>query len=225
MLCHALEDTGLAGIPAEYFHRGDEPFWSERFGTATDADFFRAVLTQTTPNGVFGSKMMWNYLSETLGRMRALLPDGGSLSDAVVLSEFLPDLRYVWLRRRDFVRQGVSWWRAARTSQYAVTDADTVAAMPAYDFEEISRLVAYAEVCDDGWERWFAHHAIEPLVLFYEDITEELAAAVVDVLRFLRVECPPGLPPLRPRMHRQADDASERIVARFLADAAAAARP
>jgi LPS sulfotransferase NodH len=136
----------------------------------------------------------------------------------------LPDLRYIWLRRRDFVRQGVSWWRAAHTNQYAVTDQDAVAAIPAYDFEEVGRLVAYAEACDDGWGRWFARHAIEPLVFFYEDIVEDLAAAVVDVLRFLAVECSAELPPIRPRMHRQADDASERIVRRFLADAAAAPR-
>jgi LPS sulfotransferase NodH len=221
MLCHALEDTGVAGIPAEYFHRGDEPFWSERFGTSTDAEFFKAVLSQSTPNGVFGSKMMWNYFDETLARMRSLLPKADAPDDPAVLSAFLPNLRYLWLRRRDFVRQGVSWWRAVHTNQYAVTDDHSVAAMPDYDFAEINRLVEYAQRCDERWQDWFAQHTIEPLTLFYEDIVDELSAAVVAVLAFLQIEHLPDLPAIRPRMQRQADEASERVVARFVAEAAA----
>jgi LPS sulfotransferase NodH len=30
LLCHALQDTGVLGVLAEYFHPGDEAFWRRR---------------------------------------------------------------------------------------------------------------------------------------------------------------------------------------------------
>jgi LPS sulfotransferase NodH len=108
LLSHALQDTGVAGIPAEYFHRGDEPFWASRWGVSgDDAQFFAAMLReQRTPNGAFGSKMMWNYLDDALSRLRGLAANP-VVSDGQILAAHLPDLKCVWLRRRDFVRQGV----------------------------------------------------------------------------------------------------------------------
>ena len=53
LLCHALEDSGVLGRPAEYFHRGDEAFWRSRWGAASEDAFLRAVRRQpVTPNGV-----------------------------------------------------------------------------------------------------------------------------------------------------------------------------
>jgi LPS sulfotransferase NodH len=52
--CHALQDTGVLGVPAEYFHRGDEQFWTDRRGAADEDSFLRAVQTQpVTANGVW----------------------------------------------------------------------------------------------------------------------------------------------------------------------------
>src|SRR5579872_7291023 len=31
LLCETLKNTGIAGRPEEYFWRGDEPFWRERW--------------------------------------------------------------------------------------------------------------------------------------------------------------------------------------------------
>jgi len=57
LLCHALEDTGVLGRPAEYFHRGDERFWRSRWGAASDDAFLRAVRHEpVTPNGVWGRR-------------------------------------------------------------------------------------------------------------------------------------------------------------------------
>jgi hypothetical protein len=56
LLCHALQDTGVLGVPAEYFHRGDEQFWTDRWGAADEDSFLRAVQAQpVTANGVRGS--------------------------------------------------------------------------------------------------------------------------------------------------------------------------
>jgi LPS sulfotransferase NodH len=60
LLCGLLAGTGMAGHPEEYFWRGDEPVWSERWGVSRFADYLRAAIAHgSTPYGVFGAKIMW----------------------------------------------------------------------------------------------------------------------------------------------------------------------
>jgi LPS sulfotransferase NodH len=96
LLCHALQDTAVLGIPAEYFHRGDEPFWRDRWGAASEDGFLRAVQREpATANGVWGSKMMWNYLPDAVARLRAWLrlDVAADAADPEVLAAAFPGLR------------------------------------------------------------------------------------------------------------------------------------
>ena len=218
LLCHALQDTGVLGVPAEYFHRGDEQFWRGRWGATTEEEFLQALRERpVTANGVWGSKMMWNYFADALARLRAW-PHLGVPSDTAdpdVLAAAFPGVRYVWLRRDDKLRQAISHWRAAATGQYALTDGQQPAPPPPFDQDAIDRLVQWHEECEAGWRRWFAAHSIAPLEIVYEDMTRRLTTVVRDIAAFLGVALPPGLGPVHPRMRRQADHHTERLVERF----------
>jgi hypothetical protein len=63
----------------------------------------------TTPNGVLGSKMMWNDCDWLRSERHA--PAGTDAGLSFMRTAF-PDPQFVWLRRADKVRQGISWWRA-----------------------------------------------------------------------------------------------------------------
>ena len=216
LLCHALEDSGLAGIPAEYFHRGDEAFWASRWQVSDDQAFIAAMLREEqTPNGVFGSKMMWNYLPDALTRLRTL-SGGRPSSDAELFHYHLPGLRYVWLRRRDFVRQGVSWWRASVTGQYALSGDNQPASIPPPDYAEIANLVRLAEASDRGWHNWFVSQDITPLEVVYENLVDDIEGTVRRVLAFLEVEVQREPLGIQPRLRQQADEISERLVGEFL---------
>ena len=92
-MCHALQDTGVLGMPAEYFHRGDEQFWRAQWKTATEDGFLSALRERpVTANGVWGSKMMWNYFDGALARLRAWprLAVGPGASDPEVLVAAFP---------------------------------------------------------------------------------------------------------------------------------------
>ena len=90
LLCGLLESTGLAGRPHEYFWRETERANATAWRTETFDDYVRAVLAVgTTPNGVFGAKLMWGYFEEFLARL-GCEPAGR-----------FPDPRYVWIRRGD----------------------------------------------------------------------------------------------------------------------------
>ena len=221
LLCHALEDTGVLGSPAEYFHRGDEPFWRGRWGAASEDAFLRAVQREpVTPNGVWGAKMMWNYLADAVARLRAWprLEAAAGAADPEVLAAAFPGLAYVWLRREDKVRQAISWWRAAATGQYGLAPGEVPAEPPAFDRDGVGRLLGYAQACEAGWRDWFAAHSIEPLEIVYEDLTEDVDQAARDVAGFLNVPLPSGLERVHPRGRRQADRHTERLVALFNRD-------
>ncbi len=185
-------------------------------GAAGSEDgFLRAVQREpATANGVWGSKMMWNYLPDAVARLRAWprLGVGAGAADPVVLAAAFPGLRYVWLRRQDKLRQAISWWRAAATGQYALERGQAAAEPPEFDRDGIGRLLWLARASEAGWRDWFAAHSIRPLEIVYEDLIEDVDRAARSVAGFLDVPLPPGLEQVRPRLRRQADHHTERLV-------------
>lgn len=205
----------MLGVPAEYFHRGDEEFWRGQWGAADEDAFLQGVRDKpVTANGVWSSKMMQNYLEDAVARLRAWprLGLAPGATDRAVLAAAFPRLRYVWLRRQDKVRQAISWWRAAETGEYARMPGVVPARPPAFDRDAIEGLVRYAEACEAGWRDWFAANSIEPFEIVYEALINDVDKGARDVARFLGVTVPPGLRRIRPYMQRQADQHTERFV-------------
>jgi LPS sulfotransferase NodH len=247
LLCHLLEQTGVAGRPEEYFealrHSGvprrpheyfdagrnpdivdhlafrempDEellpapsPLWSP----ATYGEYLEWVLAEgTTPNGVFGAKLMWGYLDDFAALVRGI--DGfAGLPVPRLLNRAFPGLRYVRVTREDKVRQAVSLWKAVQTQAWNSESA--VTAEPRYDAEAIRQLVRQLIAHDASWTGYFTGLGVEPLVVTYEELAEDHEPVVRRVLEHLAVEWPAGhrVPP--PRLQVQADAMSEQWVARF----------
>ena len=209
LLAHTLADTGYAGRPSDYF--GDEEQepntreWGLPVGDLTA--YVRAVRDKaTTPNGVLGSKMMWNVFD---GLRSSFQAPAGTDAGLEFMRTAFPNAQFVWLRRADKVRQGISWWRADVTNQWGLR-ADKEAEQPALDVERAVRLVQFAQWCEDGWRQWFASTGIRPHEVLYEDLCRDRLAVTNGVLEFLRLpQLDAGdLPPVRYR--RQADSLTDR---------------
>ena len=144
LLFEALENTSLAGIPGEYFW--DDKEWTKKIGATDYADFLTKVIeNSTTPNGVFGTKLMWGYFENFIGKVRQT-PNflGRDLSPYSVLSEIFPNLNYIWIMRRDKVRQAVSLWKGLQTCIWCKRVGDAIPILekePEYHFEAIDYLV------------------------------------------------------------------------------------
>jgi LPS sulfotransferase NodH len=221
LLCEGLRNTGVAGRPTEYFSGGFQEYWSPRWGTPAFDDYMRrAVEAGTTPNGVCGVKAhapQFDYFArQASGRMPVPHADRPEL-----LQRWLPDLRYVRLRRRDKVRQAVSyvkaiqsniWWDADQPpAPYDAPRPDAVR----FDYLLIAASMARLAEEDDRWTRYFATNGIVPLTLDYEDLQADPDSAVCTVLEFLEVELPTGYRPPAPTFRQQADAQTERWVIRF----------
>jgi LPS sulfotransferase NodH len=211
LLAHTLADTGYAGRPSDYFDEAERKNHTREWGLPTDAltPYVLAMRDKaTTPNGVLGSKMMWNDFDWLRSSFQ---PPAGTDAGLEFMRTTFPNAQFVWLRRADKVRQGISWWRAAVTNQWGLRP-DQEPEQPAPDVEHITQLVRFAERCEDGWRQWFASTGIRPCEVVYEELSRDRLAVANSVLEFLRLpQLDAGdLPPVRYR--KQADSLTERYV-------------
>jgi LPS sulfotransferase NodH len=212
-LCEVLSSIGTAGRPDDYFW--NPPYWHELWSVSDFPSYFQRLLAEgTTPNGVFGTKMMWDYLGELVPRL-AEIANVNPAAPAAVLASAFPNIRYVWLTRRDKVRQAISYYRALETKVWRSTDAELSSAIdPPFNVEAIDRLVQLSIWEDEGWQEYFRTNRFEPLVVAYEDLAHDVEAEVNRILSWL------GLPEARLadrtwRHQRQADAVTEQWAEQF----------
>jgi LPS sulfotransferase NodH len=217
LLCEALKTTGLAGRPEEYFWRDYERMWRQRWGTQTYRDYLAAALARTTtPNGVFGAKVMWAYLHDFVGKVRQL-PEYDNLPISALLSTLFPNLHYIYITRRDKVRQAISLWRAVQTQVWAEFTDELVAPAqePVFDFASIEHRRQNILRHETAWQRYFAGCGVTPFTVVYEDLITARESITLDILRYLGVSIPADLSFGPRRMRKQADALTEEWVRRY----------
>jgi LPS sulfotransferase NodH len=230
LLCDLLERTGVAGHPAEHFEtlpetgrpRQPEDYLGQvyqevreilggcpRTGETAEPEPIEAVLERgTTPNGMFGTKVMWPYLEGLAWRL------GHPAPDYRALRETFPRLRLVHSSRRDRVRQGISLWRAVQTWSWRhEPSADRTE--PVFHRGAIERLARLLDDEDAAWERFFAESGVEPVRVVYEDLAADPRGTIARVLDALDLPVPPDAG-TRTALARQADELSEDWAARCL---------
>src|SRR5262245_45222443 len=109
LLSHTLADTGYAGRPSDYFDEAERENRTREWGLPPGrlAQYVRAMWDHaTTPNGVLGSKLMWNDFDWIRFQLR---PPAGTDAGLAFMRTTFPNAQFVWLRRQDKVRQGISW--------------------------------------------------------------------------------------------------------------------
>lgn len=191
LLCQLLWHTGRAGYPQEAFSPTRMGPISEQHGLGVDpAVDFRGYLAalvaqRQTSNGVFGAKIMWTHLDSFCARLGV-----PAERPFAAVESFLPGVRYVWMRRRDAVRQAISMVKAKQTGVYnsLQEQGGEEPAAAAYDFDAIDRQVRRFQKEDQAWGERFREAGVAPHPVFYEDLTEQVDAALRDVLRFLGLE-------------------------------------
>lgn len=239
LLCDALSSTGVAGHAEEYFPERapdgtvfvsagaaliDPNTWrSDWTATPLEECLGRVFRSGTTPNGVFAAKVKWRnvpYLGEMLGA-----PDQRWSSLAEHLDMRFPDLRYVWVTRRDKVRQAVSLVKARQSSQWKAMSAQPQRfGVADYNFHLID--VALRRIVDEecAWEDYFTQAGVTPFTVVYEDLVRNYESTVRGLADDLAIPLPGEFVFQTPRLHKQADGASEEWVERYQLAAARSLR-
>ena len=230
LLGEALYAAGDLGCPLEYFHRGFRPGLERRWNVqGIDALTQAAHSRRTTASGILSAKLFWQdieVIAHELDPGRYAPPPWTSAEITspqayrdlrISIGHIFPNPTWVYLLRRDRVRQAVSALVATQSGVWrmipGVGDA-SCAAEPVYDRERIAALVALANYTSDRWTKFFDAITACPYVVTYEDLDRDYETTVTDLLRHL--DRPVKAPPRR--MRRQSDARSEALVLRFLRD-------
>jgi LPS sulfotransferase NodH len=215
-LCNALALTGAAGRPGEQLSPGNRQRALQEFAAQDFPELLERVQwTTTSPNGVFGLKVMsGGYLENLADEVQGLSP-GIPLEEA--LTRAFPNLSLVFLTRRNKVRQAVSHWRAIQSDLWHLPREGEPVAPPvdAYRFEAIDTLVHDIVMREAVWQEFFDRLGVSPLTVAYEDFAADPEQVTRQVLDHLGLEPGTGWRlaelPLRPI----ADELSEDWVRRY----------
>lgn len=179
------------GDPFESFNFGA----NRRYRPYYDVSDYKTLITriieqQTSPDtGVFGVKVFYDHLHRFYNKAKEIqeLSDI-DLTIADMLEVFFGKPQYLFLRRRNFVKQSVSLAKAIQTDHYQTIDelSDTRKAKKTkYDANLITQQLLRILSENLLWEDFFAKHDIVPYRFWFEDILNEREKSISGVLSFL----------------------------------------
>ena len=221
LLCEALKNTDLAGFPEEYFLNGEgweDSSWARQHGVTSRTDYLNLVFEQgTSPNGVFGTKIMWNYFHTMLKSLREL-SEYKDLDAPQLMDSLFPNVHYIWIIRRDKVRQAVSWAKAGQTDVYAWHKGETPVPTrePTFDFEFIDQLHNLILDSEAGWQRFFEACGVQPFKVEYEELVEAYESTALRILEYLNIPYPKNLVFGVRMLQKQADALNEVWVQKYI---------
>jgi LPS sulfotransferase NodH len=183
-LCAALQAAGDVGRPGEIFNpRGVAAVERERRGVELFADYMRSFAAEPSP--VFIFKTSWQDFAPFAQDWRALFPN----------------LRVVYLDRKNLTAQAVSLYRAQISGTWHQPAA--LARTQAGDLQhrfDLARICALMQELTNekcAWEQFFGAEGLTPARLFYEnfhnDVTQALRFLAQEMGLGLRADIPPGV--------------------------------
>jgi LPS sulfotransferase NodH len=222
LLCKAIESTGIAGRPREWFNcPPDLLTFFHQSNHAELQDYLWKL--GTTDNGVFGINHSYyephfSQLIETLRKFPACPPS--TLRRTAVWEQIFPNHRHIFMTRRNKIRLAVSWWRAIQSGEWHVPADEArkpIDLSNAYSFDAINHLYNECSMREAGIQEFFHEGGVAPLNISYEDLVLEYEQTVRTILEYLELDAPSAtISP--PTLTRLADSVSEEWVQRFRED-------
>jgi len=180
LLSFTLAKQGL-GIPLEYFNFRENPKCSEFFNRIcnTELDPYTASIEQkqqylrellrkrTTENGIFGLKIFPHHYPENL--IETILPE---------------PIQYIWIQRRDFVGQAISFYFAQSLQQWH-SKRTASGELPSYSFKDIFEIFTDLKNLQREWFRFFKDRNVNVYQTSFEDLSNDFEATIQNINEFL----------------------------------------
>jgi trehalose 2-sulfotransferase len=223
LLSEALQRTGVAGRPREYFAPERQQNFADSWGMSIESGWTeylnRVIKEGTTSNGVFAAKVHWYQFKYLMQRLND--PSSHQKAMPSLMSEVFPGLHYIYLTRRDKVRHAVSYAKATYTQLWWEIDSPdglgrrVLARTPQFDAARIDRLFEVIVRHERSWRQYFRQCGATPFKICYEDLVQDYEGAACRILEYLQVPIPAGTKFERSRLRKQADDLSEEWVRQY----------
>lgn len=167
---------------------------------------FRDLVVElsSTPNGAFGTILMWPYFGDVIDNYRKL-PHFQSLTPPQLLNKLFWQPKYIWLTRRDKVRQAVSWVKAKQTDTWIKPKggSSTQDQPLVFDYLCIDHHYREAKSADQNWQAYFQNNNLAPLKIVYEDMVADKVSTADRVLDYLGIPRPDTLTYENPQVQPQ----------------------
>jgi LPS sulfotransferase NodH len=188
-------DKANCGHPAEGYHK----YANRDLGWGYDEkDFIRynrqMIQNQTSPEtGIFGLKIFWEQFQYYLDQCeQAPITGGQRLTPYEKVAVFYPEVKFIFIRRRDKLRQAISLVKAKQSNLYIVPKNRRSAQTQPVRFRYNSRMISYYlglfAAHDTHWENFFKLGGITPYTVWYEDLIAKYNRSVKEIIRFIGFE-------------------------------------
>ena len=213
-MCAALRNMEVAGNPDEYFGPMHVPKWQDKWGVSDPCDYVCQVIDHgSTRNGVFGVKIMKLYWDHFLNTIKQANGKDGLSAIELITSTF-PNMHYIWITRRNKIRQGISWCKAMQGIPWtwAEPEPPMLEKQLEFQFDIIDHFIAETILHEAAWQEFFTENGITPFVVVYEDFVRSIEETTRTVLDFLDILWADGAQFRMPTLKQQADGLSEKWI-------------
>ncbi len=225
LVCQALWHTDICGRPQEFFSPTRAEHIAAEHGLASDpatdypAYLKELIASRGTDNGVFGGKIMWAHLKHF--RAATLGDQPESTCDAELIRQHFGDeVRCIWARREDKLRQAISMWKAKQTNIYnsiqtSTSERPEPAKQPEFDYGEINKILTRFEKEEANWKNFFEDHGFPHRAVTYETFVTRYQEETRELVEFLGIEIPENFNVAPTTYTRLADSTNEDWYQRF----------
>lgn len=192
--------------------------WTEKWQTSSEKDYLeKAMAHRKGENGVWGVKVMRLYWQNVIQHLQGVISASG-MSESELLSTCYPNLHYIWITRRDKVRQAISWIKFIQGSAWYWED-EKPQALEGLEFkpDEIRDFTAQTANHDTAWQEFFGEIDVQPYIAVYEDLVNAYEETAKDILKYLKIPYQENLEFSQRRIKKQADAITDEWVQRYLA--------
>jgi len=217
MLCNMLRKTGGLGFPREYIQ--------EKFTVLADQKRIKAgtvivdaMKANQTPNGIFGISTHWSSLE----KFKQFVFPSLNREEQTLVEDLYHNSSYIYLTRKNKIRQAISDWRAVNTGVFNIqlNDKDAVkekySEQISYNYKLIKRHLKNFIKEDEEWKKFFQRNNIVPIKISYEEMVQEPEETVSRIASHLGIEFEKLC--VMPDTRKLSDEYTELIHSKFIND-------
>jgi LPS sulfotransferase NodH len=193
LLCKLLENSGVAGVPASYFHQASVADWAAGVGMPKTTPL-HAIMDKVKNLGqgsgaLFGLRLQRHSFAFFCKQLEVLQLKHAT--DAARLQAEFGTVRYIHLTREDKVEQAVSFVKAQQSGLWhKAPDGREIERLaphspPVFDVDAIGAKHAEFQAADAAWLAWFDAQNIAPLTITYGSLAADPRGALSQILQDL----------------------------------------
>lgn len=222
LLCKGLRDTGIAGNPSEWLYINNSLNFLTHYQVNNYAELQDKIWQLgSTYNSVFGLKYSiyephFSAVVDILKRFPTC--NSKSNKSGEIWNQAFPNLKHIFMTRRNKIRLAVSWWKAIKTGEWhreIGTKPTSANIQNKYNYNAINHLFAECCMREAAMQDFFTEGEIIPLTIVYEDFVLSYRETIQKIIDYLEIPNANRVKIAFPLEEKLADEVSENWVQRF----------